>query len=184
MFPFENAHKTTFIVLGFAFGKIHVGKNSLDQLVLCKAFGLRRRLQVFARDMKAAVPQIIVDRELIFARLRQRCSNRVPKSKPAHTGDFDSSECRLNLDSLTLKLDLAARCLAVFRKEKRNPPACCRGFAISTPPRSVSGLGASAAALQTLPFFVLLDSKAQTLEPSQWRDVNGQVPQADNFFAD
>src|SRR5215831_1337784 len=34
--------------------------------------------------------------------------------------------------SLTLMLDPTACSLAVFRKEKRNLPACCRGFAIST----------------------------------------------------
>src|SRR2546427_74562 len=38
--------------------------------------------------------------------------------------------------SLTLKLDLTACCLAVFRKGIRNLPACCRGFATSTPARN------------------------------------------------
>src|SRR6267154_2202970 len=72
-------------------------QNGIDQLVLCQTFGLRCRLQVLVRDMKVAVPQIVADRELMFAHLRQHGSNRVPKSVPAHTRDSDSSECRLNL---------------------------------------------------------------------------------------
>src|SRR5580704_9984556 len=54
--------------------------------------------------------------------------------------------------SSTLKLDLTACCLAVFRKGTRNPPVCCRDFAISIPARNASGLDASAAVLQTPPF--------------------------------
>src|SRR5215469_1418689 len=88
----------------------------------------------------------------MFAHLRQHGSKRVSKSVPAHPGDSKSSECRLNLFSLTLKLDLTACSRAIFRKEKRNLPACCRGFAISTLARSVLCLDASATALQTLPF--------------------------------
>ena len=47
--------------------------------------------------MKVAVPQVVADRELMFAHLRQHASNRVPKRVPADTRDTDSSECRLNL---------------------------------------------------------------------------------------
>ena len=59
-------------------------------------FRLRRRLQIFVRDVEAAVPQVVADRELMFAHLPQHGSNRVPKSVPAHTRDSNSSECRLN----------------------------------------------------------------------------------------
>src|SRR5215472_16846407 len=65
--------------------------------------------------------------------------------------------------SLALKLDPTAWFLGIFRKEKRNLPACCRGFAISTLARSVSGLDASATALQTLPF---LCSSGSSLDAS------------------
>jgi hypothetical protein len=54
-------------------------QNSVDQFVLCQAFGLRCCLQVLVRDMKVAVPQVIADCELTFAHLRQHGSNRVPK---------------------------------------------------------------------------------------------------------
>src|SRR6266481_3762438 len=70
--------------------------------------------------------------------------------------------------SLTLKLDLTACCLAVFRKGIRNLPACCRGFAISTPARNASGLDASATVLQTLPF--LCSSGFHPLQ-SLWIDL-------------
>src|ERR1700723_2953680 len=72
-------------------------QNSVDQFVLCQAFGLRCCLQVLVRDMKVAVPQVVADRELMFAHLREHCSNRVPKGVPADTRDSDPSECRLNL---------------------------------------------------------------------------------------
>src|SRR5215472_1236428 len=67
--------------------------------------------------------------------------------------------------SLTLKLDPTACSLAVFRKEKRSLPACCRGFVISTPARNVSGLDASATALQTLPFLCSSDSHLGASSP-------------------
>src|ERR1017187_3753632 len=59
---------------------------------------------------------------------------------------------RAESSSLTLKLDLTACCLAVFREGIRNLPVCCRGFAITIPARNASGLDASATVLQTLPF--------------------------------
>ena len=41
----------------FVFGKIPLGKDCVDQLVLRQPFGPRRRLQVLVRDMEvAAVP--------------------------------------------------------------------------------------------------------------------------------
>src|SRR5581483_2728928 len=72
-------------------------QNSIDQFVLRQAFGLRCRLQVLVRDMKVAVPQVVADRELMFAHLRQHSSNRVPKSVPAHACDADLLERRLDL---------------------------------------------------------------------------------------
>src|SRR5580700_11182647 len=70
-------------------------QNSVDQFVLCQAFGLRCRLQVLVRDMKVAVPQVVADCELMFAHLRQHGSNRMSERVPAHTRDSDPSECRL-----------------------------------------------------------------------------------------
>ena len=72
-------------------------QNGVDQFVLRQSFGLRCCLQVLVRDMEVAVPQVVADRELMFAHLRQHGSNRVSKSVPAHARDSDSSERRLNL---------------------------------------------------------------------------------------
>src|ERR1700722_5572958 len=71
-------------------------QNSVDQFVLCQALGLRCCLQVLVRYMKVAVPQVVADCELMFARVRQHGSNRVPKGVPAHPSDSDPSECGLD----------------------------------------------------------------------------------------
>ena len=62
-------------------------QDSVHQFVLRQPFGLRSRPQIFVRDMKVAVPQVVADRELMFAHLRQHGSNRVLKSVPAYTRD-------------------------------------------------------------------------------------------------
>jgi hypothetical protein len=96
MAPSENAHKQ------HSLNQVCVGQNTrrqngVDQFVLRQSFALRCRLHVLVRDMEVAVPQVVSDRELMFAHLCQHGSNRVPKSVPAHTRDSDSSERRPNL---------------------------------------------------------------------------------------
>src|SRR5450432_3837453 len=94
MVPFENNSKQRLL------DEVCLRQNtrrqdSVDQFVLCQAFGLRCCLQILVRDMKVAVPQVVADRELMFAHLRQHASNRMPKGVPAHTSNSDPSECRL-----------------------------------------------------------------------------------------
>src|SRR5579864_5745135 len=95
MFPSENAYKQHSLNQ-VCLRQNTRRQNSVDQFVLRQAFGLRCCLQVLVRDMKVAVPQVVADRELMFAHLRQHGSNRVPKRVPAHTRDSDTSERRLN----------------------------------------------------------------------------------------
>src|SRR5579864_4808882 len=95
MVPFENNSKQR--SLNYVCLRQNTRRqNSVDQFVLCQPFGLRSRLQVLVRDMKVAVPQVVADRELMFAHFRQHGSNRVSKRVPAHTRDSDTSERRLN----------------------------------------------------------------------------------------
>ena len=96
MAPSENVHKQHSLDQ-LCLGQDTRRQNGVDQFVLRQSFGLRCRLQVLVRDMEVAVPQVVADRELMFAHLRQHGSNRVPKRVPAHTRDSDSSERRLNL---------------------------------------------------------------------------------------
>ena len=71
-------------------------QNRIDQFVLCQAFDLRRCLQVFVRDMKVAVPQVVADGELMFAHLRQHGSDRMSKRVPAYPEYANGLERRLD----------------------------------------------------------------------------------------
>ena len=93
-------------------------QNSVDQFVLCQAFGLRCCLQVFVRDMKVAVPQVVADGELTFAHLRQPGSHRMPKSVPAHAHNADLFERRLDLPFEHGCQIEWFFCLSVFPKER------------------------------------------------------------------
>ena len=93
MFPSENAHKQHSLDQ-VCLRQNTRGQNGVDQFVLCQSLGLRRCLKVLVRDMKVAVPQVVADRELMFAHLRQHGSNRVPKGVPAHPRVSGSRQAR------------------------------------------------------------------------------------------
>jgi hypothetical protein len=63
-------------------------QDSVDQVVLCQAFGLRCRLQVFVGDVKVAVPQVVADGELMFARFRQHGSDRACDLHPSRAAEI------------------------------------------------------------------------------------------------
>jgi hypothetical protein len=82
--PPENAHEPHSLDQ-VCLGQNTCRQNRIDQFVMCQALGLRCWLQVLLRDMKVAVPQVIADRQLMFAHLCQDGSNRVPTGVPART---------------------------------------------------------------------------------------------------